>query len=301
VLALLAAIASFLCIGTVNFLGPLLTRRTPVMTVVAVGQGAAALTVALLLVVSRPALPGVEFLVIGGVAGAMTAFATAAAFRAGQFGNIGLVSVILALSAVIPAVGGVVEGERLPLHEWLGIAIAAAGTALTLLWGEGARSSSVPVAAAAAPQPQHPAVRAMHRASRSWLLLALGAAVGFGVFMLIFAELSEESILWAGLVSRGAMALSASAVILLMHQPMVAPGNVRRQLLPLPLLGLLMLAAIMLFGYASTEMLTVASALTAFAPVVTVSLSWLILHERLTHPQILGITTTILGLILLSI
>lgn len=301
--------------GVVNFIGPFLTRRVPVLTVVAVGQGVGSLALALVVVVIWPSPPGIDFFLIAIAAGGMAGFATVFAFRAGQVGNIGLVSVIVALSAVIPAMGGIVEGERLPLHEWVGIALAATGTALTLLWGDqglggagdrGARdlptgAVSLPVGAAASAQPPPPALGAMRRASRNWPLLAFVAAAGFGVFMLTFAKLAEQNLFWAGAVTRSSMALSAILAMTLFRQPMFSPGDKKRQLLPLPVLGLLMVTAVMLFGYASTSMLTVASALTAFAPVVTVSLSWIILRERLTRVQIFGIAMTMLGLLLLSI
>lgn len=306
-LPLLAAIASFIVMGVVNFAGPLLTRRTPVLTVVAIGQGTGSMVLVLILLVSLPSVPGIDFFAVGIAIGVLAGMATSAAFRAGQLGNIGLVSVILALSAVIPAIGGIAEGEQLPLHQWLGIALAAVGTVLTLLWGQGGLGGdtetavSVPVGAAAASQPPHPALKAMQRASRNWPLLALIAATAFGIFMLLFSKLSEEDILWAGAVTRTSMASASLGVMLLLHQPMFAPGNRRRQIIPLPFLGLLMVSAVMLYGYASTHMLTVASALTAFAPVVTVSLSWIVLRERLTPIQIFGIALTIVGLVLLSV
>jgi drug/metabolite transporter (DMT)-like permease len=299
--------------GVVNFAGPLLTRRVPVLTVVALGQGVGAALLVLVLIFSWPSPPGVEFFLVALAAGGMAGIATVLAFRAGQVGNIGLVSVIVALSAVVPALGGIAEGERLPLHEWIGIALAGTGTALTLLCGDqgpaggansGARSSppgavSLPVGAAAAAQPPHPALGAVRRASRNWPLLAFVAAAGFGIFMLTFAKLAERDLFWAGAVTRLSMAFSAILAMVLLRQPMFSPGDKRRQLLPLPFLGLLMVTAVMLFGYAASSILTVASALTAFAPVVTVSLSWIILRERLTKAQMAGIAITIVGLVLI--
>lgn len=292
--------------GVVNFVGPLLTRRVPVLTVVAVGQGVGSTGMFLALLIFWSAPPGLDFFLVGAAAGVLSGMSTIFALRAGQVGHIGLVSVILALSAVIPVLGGIIEGDQPPLHQWIGIALAAGGTGLTLLAGDrrlrpAAESASLPIGAAATAQPPHPALGAMRRASRNWPLMALLAAAGFGVFMLVFAKLSEESLLWTGFVSRFSMAITAAIVMLTLRPPVLSPGGMRKQLLPLPFLGLVMAAAILLFGYSSLSMLTVAAALTAFAPVVTVALSWILLRERLTRAQIFGIAITICGLCLIAV
>lgn len=315
-LVMLAAIAAFVGLGIGDFLGPLLTRRTPALTVIV---GAQTLPMALLFVVAimfAVEAPGGAFVAKALLAGMMTALATFLAFRAGQIGHIGLVAVILALSAVIPAAGGVLQGERPPSHQWLGIMLAAGGTGLTLLAGEqsrrrGARDTAaapvrapgMPLGAAtpAAARPPAPVVSALRSAGGNWAFLAVAAAIMFGLFMLIYADLARQNLVWATAVSRLSMILTAAAAILLLGRSVFGPGDRRRQFLPLPLLGLIMTAAIFLFGYAASSMQTVASALTAFSPVVTVTLGWIILRERLTRRQLTGIGIAVFGLILIAV
>lgn len=301
--------------GTVNFFGPLLTRRIPPLTVVGITQGTGALSLLLAVLILTPATPGLDFVVLATLAGTVSAAATVMAFRGGQIGPIGLVSIVIALNTVIPAAGGIVIGERPGLHQWAGIALAAAGTALTLLARarreeDGAKARpespasgivSVPVGAATVIPALTPAFTAARRASRSWLLMASLAALGFGVFMLVFAELSRENLFWAGMVSRTSTSLTALGMIPFLGQPLLGPGRQGRGLVPLPFLGLLMTAAVMLFGYAAISMQTVASAMTAFAPVVTVTLSWIILKERLLPIQFVGIGIAVVGLLLIAI
>lgn len=302
--------------GTVNFFGPLLTRRIPVLTVIAVSQVTGALFLGVAVLALSPAFPGLRFTIIAVLCGVVSATATVMAFRGGQIGPIGLVSVVIALNTVIPAAGGVIIGERPSVLQWMGIALAAIGTVLTVLTRDredpgGAKAAkrdgsvgqivTVPVGAATVFPALTPALAAARRASRSWILMASLAAVGFGVFMLAFAELSREDLPWAGFVSRLSTSITALAIIPLVGQPFFGPGPKRRQLMPLPFVGILMTAAIMLFGYAAISMQTVASAMTAFAPVVTVSLSWIVLKERLLPIQFVGIGIAVFGLLLISV
>src|SRR5690606_2770596 len=108
--ATLAAIGALLCMGVVNFVGPLVTRRTPVLTVVMVGQGVAAIPLIVAVIVSQMAMPGLGFVVVSAATGAITAFATVGSFRAGQIGEIGVVSVIIAMASIIPAMAGILGG-----------------------------------------------------------------------------------------------------------------------------------------------------------------------------------------------
>lgn len=316
-LATLAAIGAFLCMGTVNFFGPLMTRRTPVLTVVAISQGSGALAITVIVLILSPSLPGLGFFLVAALSGVISSVATIMAFRGGQVGPIGLVSVIIAMNTLVPAAGGIIIGERPDVHQWVGIVLAAAGTLVTLLTidrkkqtGPEARHEpenpvghavSVPVGAGAVMPALGPAFSVAKRASRSWILMASLAAVGFGVFMLVFAELSRENLPWAGVVSRLFTSLTALAIIPLIGQPFLSPGGWRRQLAPLPFIGLLMTSAVMLFGYAAISMQTVASAFIAFAPVVTVSLSWIVLKERLLRIQFVGIGIAVVGLILIAV
>lgn len=315
-LVTLAAIGAVVCMGISNFAGPLLTRRTSALTVIAVGQAISVTLMIIAVAVFAVAMPGLEFAVIGFACGVWAGIATVFAFRAGQFGKIGIVAVILSLSAIIPVIGGIVGGDRPPAHQWMGIALAATGTALTLLAGNRERSAegraagkvpklalAMPVGAAAVPAEQPPPVvrDALRRAGRNWMLMAALGAIGFGVFMLVFAKLSERNVLWATLFTRAGMGSIAVVAIVVLGRPLFAPGNRRRQFLPLPFIGLTMALAVLLYGYAAASMMTVASALTAFAPVVTVSLSWIILHEHLTRAQMVGIAITVVGLSLVAV
>lgn len=313
-LVTLAAIGAFLCLGISNFLGPLVTRRTPLLTVIAGGQAVPAVLLGLALVVFALPLPGFGFLLLGLAAGALTAVLTALAFRAGQIGNIGLVAMILSLSAIIPAVAGIAGGERPPIQEWLGIGLAAGGTGLALLAGgrnsrrnaeSGGRAvvpAGMPVGAGAVPAPLSPTVRStLRKAGGNWPLMAVGAALSFGLFMLVFSELAKEDLIWASFLSRVGMVGAVAPIIVARGKPIFSPGDWRRQAWPLPFLGLFMTSAIVFFGYAASSKLTVTSALMAFAPVVAVTLSWLILHERLTRAQMVGIAIAISGLVLIAV
>lgn len=311
-LAAIAAVSSLILMGVVNFFGPLLTRRTPLLTVVMVAQGAAFVVLLVILAIARSPIPSLDFLIIGSVLGILAGVSTIATFRAGQIGHIGVVSVILAMSAAIPAVAGIIAGDRPASTQWVGIALAAAGTALVLTRGQERErradsgeihldAVAIPVGAGAPAPAMGLSRAAVQRVGHNWKLLATLGAVGFGSFMLGFAELSKEDVVWAATLSRWTMSGVAAVAILALGQPVFVPGKVRKQVLPLPVLGVMMVAAMILYGYASTSMLTIASALTAFAPVITTSLSWMILRERLTPQQVLGLAIAVVGLLLIPI
>lgn len=285
-LALLAAILAFVCMGTANFAGPFLSRQAPVLSVLAVGTLPAVVLLGLFAALFAGPMPGIGFLLLAMAAGAITSASSALAFRAGQIGHIGLVSVIVSLSAIIPVAAGIFEGDKPPLVQWIGITLAACGTALTLLAGDTFRVSGD---------------GERRKVKSNWPLLAAVGAVGYGFSLVILAGQVEENLLWAVFLNRGGLMLSAALAIPLLGQTLLRPGGSFRQLAPLPLLGLTMTTAIMLYGYASRSIMTIASALTAFTPLVSVTLSWLIVKERLTPLQIAGIAMAICGLGLLAL
>src|SRR3954471_21131916 len=166
--AFLALLSSCLW-GVSDFLGGTASRRLPVTSVLGLSQA----TALVLLVPAAVATGAVDaprsYVVPAAVAGAVGIAALGMFFRALSIGTMGVVAPIAALGVSVPVVVGLARGESPSTWQLAGIAVAVIGVVLASgpeLSGEGAGGLTA-------------------------LLLAGGAAVGFGVVLLFVAEASE--------------------------------------------------------------------------------------------------------------
>lgn len=271
----LLALLSSVSWGTGDFIGGVLTRRLPALTVYCLSQ----LSGLVLLVVVAVAARGwqaptgyVPWAVAASLAGmfAMTAFYTALAT-----GRMGIVSPVTSLSVVVPlAVGLLVKGEQpLPL-QILGLLAAVSGVLLASgpeLSGEG---TGRPV------------------------FLALGAALGFGVMFVGMAEGSAYSPVMTPLVMRTTSIALSGAVLLARRS---TGGASRRDIAPLAAIGVLDAGANLLFSVATTlGLLSLTSVLGSLYPVMTAVLAAVFLHERLRAVQYVGVAVALTGVALIT-
>ena len=275
-LAIVLALGTSVAYGVSNFFGPLFGRSHPQAAVLFVGQTAAlAGTVVLVVGVADP-LPPLNGIALGLLAGVGNILGLATFYRAASLGPVSIAAAIGATGTTLPVIYGLAGGESLQLNEALGIALAIAGAVLASQKGD---PVVIPANAAA------------------WAVLS---AFGFGGFLIALPEAVDRGgTAWALLDARLAVVVLLVAGALALRAPMTAPP---RALGKLAIPGLLLLAGTLMYAEATQRgLLSVVSVLASLATVVTVTLSYFILGERLSRLQRTGVASATAGVILLAL
>lgn len=216
---------------------------------------------------------------IGLLAGLGGGVGLAAFYRALSLGTMSVVSPIAACGALVPFVLSVATGERPS-----GIAVAGALAALS-----GAVLASVEERRAAAHSPGR--ARA--------IVLAVAAAVALGIFVYFLGLGSKEGDALSTLFGARVGSLCVLAVVAAMLR---APVRIpRSSIVAVAAVGLADVSANALFALASRNgLLALVSVLGSLYPVVTVLLAHVLLGERLTRTQRLGVTLALGGVAIIA-
>jgi len=269
-LALTLALASSLVWGAADFAGGSLTKRLPTFAVTVVSQGAGFVALLVALAVRGDASP--RSLGLGMLAGLGGGAGLAAFYRALSLGTMSVVSPIVACGAVLPFGVSIATGERPSALAVVGGGAALAGAVLASL--EERRASSAERARAVAL-----AVGAAAALGLFVYFLGLGSREGDVLSTLVGARVGSLSVLAAGAAVRGAT----------LRVPRGAVAAVAT-------VGLADVSANALFAYASGHgLLSLVSVLGSLYPIVTVLLAHVLLGERLTRPQQLGVAVAMAG------
>lgn len=214
---------------------------------------------------------------LGLLAGAGGGAGLAAFYRALSLGTMSVVSPVVACGAVVPFAISLATGERPS-----GLAVAGAVVALG-----GAVLASVEER------------RAESRERARAVALALVAAVALGLFVYFLGLGSREGDALSTLF--GARVGSLTLLVLLAsarRAPVTVPTG---WLVPVALVGLADVSANALFAFASGHgLLALVSVLGSLYPVVTVLLAHVLLGERLTRVQQLGVAAALAGVVAIS-
>ena len=266
----LASAASW---GAGDFSGGLATRRSPVLGVLVVGQATGTALVALVTGEAWPSGSAWAWTVGAGASGTA---GLAALYRGLAVGRMAVVAPVSGvLSAAIPVLAGAVGEGLPPAAKLVGFALALAGIWL--------------VAGAAGAEPT---------AGRAGLGLALVAGLGFGGFLVLMHRAAEGGAFWPLACARGtSLALSLSSALALRRRwaPPVAA-------LPLVLAsGALDAGGNAFFVLASRAgRLDVAAVLSSLYPASTVVLAALVLRERTTRRQGVGLAAALAAIALIA-
>jgi drug/metabolite transporter (DMT)-like permease len=191
-------------------------------------------------------------------------------------GAMGIVAPVSAVAAVIPFTVGVASGERPNALQIAGILLALAGVGVAS---------------------REPAHKGGGRADG--IGLALLAALGFGLYFVFADRAADESVPYAVATARGTSLLLALAAALVVGASL-RPGRVHWP--ALALVGLCDVGANMLFSLATTRgYLSIVSVMSALYPVVTVALAAILLHERVSATQRLGVAAALAGAALITV
>lgn len=189
-------------------------------------------------------------------------------------GRMGVVSPISSLCAIVPVTVALLAGEHVPYLKGIGITVAIIG----------AFCASGPEISQGLPLRP--------------VLLAVGAAAGFGTALVFMARGSASSALMTMVMMRATTFLVTSSIATRYR----SIGGIQRSDLPkLIFIGIADFSANLLLGIASTRgLISVVMVLGSLFPIVTAVLAFKILHERLHRVQYAGIVLAVVGVAIIS-
>jgi drug/metabolite transporter (DMT)-like permease len=215
------------------------------------------------------------FLIMGALAGLSGYIGLACLYEGLSTGRMGVVSPISSMSAVVPlAYALIVNGDSLSTITSVGVVIALVG-----------------VFCASGPElsqglPLKP------------LLLALGAAAGFGFALTFIAMGSQSSALLTMVSMRGATFFVTMAIALKFK---TTGGFSKKEMPALIFIGAADFIANLLLGIACTKgLVSIAMVFGSLYPIATAVLAFKFLHERLHKVQYIGIALAVTGVSLIS-
>lgn len=285
-MAVLLASTSSILWGLADFLGGLLTRRHPALLVVVASQLVGLLAVSAATIPADPGAVG-PVLVPAALAGLAGSGGLVAFYEALATGRMGVVAPVAALGVLVPVAVGLARGERLSAAVLLGMALAVAG-----------------IVAACGPELRG-------QAGRRPVLLAVGAAAGFGGALVLIADGSRHSPLWTMVCMRAVSVTVLAGIALLVRRAgrggvsggprLSLAGWTGRTVALVVLTGVADVAANLALGVAArSAYVSVVGVLGSLYPVVTVLLAVLVLRERLRGVQAAGVLVALTGVVLVA-
>lgn len=263
--------------GAADFSGGIASRRGNAFVVVAASQGVGLLLlVSLALLLSEP-VPPFSSLLWGGGAGLAGGLGLVALYRALAIGQMGVAAPVTAvLAAVLPLLfAGLTRGAP-GMLQLAGFALGLLGIWLLS-------------------RPQGPA------GSSQALKLAMLAGAGFGGFLILISQAGTATLLWPLAAARVASLALLAIVIVSGAARRGGTGAVRGLWVPVVIAGILDVGGNAFFVLAAhSGRLDVAAVLSSLYPASTVLLARLVLKERVTRTQAIGIIIALLAIPLIA-
>lgn len=268
-------LTSALSWGAGDFSGGLASKRTNEYAVVLLSQAVGGILILVIALSSPAPFPQIGDLAIGGLAGFTGVLGILFFYRALAAGRMGVVAPIAALvSTAIPMLAGILlEGFPDPRPAF--------GFLLAIL-------SVFLLSRAAANTGFH----------LKEFRLPFLAGLGFASFFILIDQVSETAIYWPLVAARISSITTMLLITRLKRKPIQAAPD---QLPIIALAGVFDIGGNIFFALASRYgRLDIAATLSSLYTGVTVLLAYLILKERLTRSQQLGVLTTLLAVFLIS-
>ena len=275
--SLLALISSAMW-GTADFFAGRLSKKHNPFAVLGFSQVFGLLVGILIVVISgsyQGKVLGFDgYLIPGALAGLFGYIGLACLYEGLSTGRMGVVSPISSLSTVIPLAYALITGDVLSTITLFGVVIAIVG----VFCASGPElSQGLPI------KP---------------LLLALGAAAGFGLALTFIAIGSQSSALLTMVSMRGATFF----VTIFLAIKFRTTGNFDKKAIPvLFFIGAADFIANLLLGIATTKgLVSVAMVFGSLYPIATAVLAYKFLQERLQRVQYVGIALAVAGVSIIS-
>ncbi len=277
-LAIALALGSSACYGVSNFVGPQLAKRHTIVAVLVTSQIAAMIACLIYVVADGEAPLSAHNTVIALLAGVGNAGGLIGFYKAAELGPLSVAAPIGALGAIVPVLWGLFDGEALRTTEAAGLLLAIGGGAL-----------------AARVTPAEEVVYADPRKSVLWASLS---AISFGVFLTALPQVSDDGRAWSLLDARIALV----TVLLFWAGVRLRALRPGRESWVLAIPGLLLVAGTLLYTVAADHgQLSIVSVLGSLFPVFTVGLAAILLAERLSREQAIGVTAALAGIVLIAV
>ncbi len=271
-LGVVLALSASLMWGFADYLGGLQTRTRQVLAVVVISQASGLALLTVVVAGRGVGWPGAEAMLPAAVAGVIGAACIVIFYLALSYGPVSIVAPVLASSACIPVVYGLIQGERPSALQLAGLVATLAGVIL-VSWTDGGD----------------------HARGRRGIAFAVLAAVLLGTLLVIFARASEEDPYWAPLVLR-IFSMGTILTVVLVRRVNVRVD--RRAIWVIALIGMLDVSANLAYSVSTTlQLLSITVVLSSLFPVVTVALARIHLGERVTRVQESGAVLTMLGVL----
>jgi len=278
VAALLALISSGLW-GAADYHGGNLSKKFPPTAVLSVTQIIGLIFGIILATVTgswdAQALGSQGYLLPGIAAGFCGYLGLICLYRALATGRMGVVSPISAMSALIPLLYAIFFlDERFNTLVTIGVVFALLGAFM----------ASGPEVSQGLPLKP--------------VVLALGAAVGFGVCLVFMAKGSQSSAVMTMVSMRSATLIVSISILIRLR----GTGGMSKANIPLLVfIGVADFSANLILGIATTKgLVSLANVLGALYPIMTALLAFIFLKERLHKVQYAGIVSAVLGVALIA-
>lgn len=278
--AILLSLLASVCWGSADFTGGLVTRRASVISVLLIVEGVGLALVLAAVALSGEPPPDREAVLFSLAAGASGVTALGLFYSALSIGTMSIVAPVSASGAALPVLVGVLGGDRLSVLAATGLAVTMLGVVLASLEAVEEEEAH-----------QHT------RRSRLSILLALGAALGFGGYFALSDPAADASVLWL-LVFVRIVGVPVLLGLLLLRRVPLPSGRDRRLLTGA---GVLDVTATGLYGVANTlGALSIVAVVGSLYPVTTVLLARGVLGERLRPVQAVGVVLALAGVALIA-
>ena len=272
------ALLSALCYGAADFLGGFTARQANTLAVVVVSQLAGLLLLLMMLPLFPHAAPGRADVLWGALAGVTGGGGVALLYRALAIGVMAAVAPTTAVCAVvIPVIVSVALGERPGATTFAGIALALVAIVLVSQSSDGASGTR----------------REGDERRTKAVFLAVLSGVVIGFFFVALSRTSSQAGLWPLVVARTVSVGLFAVMAVLASQSLRIPAAI---LGIVAAAGALDMLANFLYLIASRAgPLSVVVTLASLYPASTVVLARLVLHERLSARQWVGVACALVA------
>ena len=275
-IGIVIALAAALSWGAGDFCGGLAARKIHQFQVLLLTTLSSLLLLSLFAILLKESFPSTRDIVLAVLAGVSGSLGLAALYRGLSLGNAALVAPVAGVvGMIIPTfVGLFIEG--LPGF----LTVAGYGLAILGIWlVSRARDGSDPK-------------------DGDGLGLALLAGIGFGGFLALIAQMEGEQVFSPLVISKSASLVLALVLIRVQELPLVTP---RRSLMAV-YSGFLDAGGNILYLYATQFVrLDIAAVLSSLYPAATVLLSSLLLKEKFSFQQWIGVSTCLAAILLITV
>jgi drug/metabolite transporter (DMT)-like permease len=275
-LLILFGLSSAISWGAGDFSGGLASKRTSAYTVVVLSQFVSLLILLFAVFLVTPEAFTTQAAIWGGIAGVCGALGLVALYSGLARGPMGVVAPLTAvIAAIVPVVFSIFQIGLPAASDLIGIIVA-----LGAVWIISSGNN-------------------LAKINFKDLALPLLAGLGFGLFFILIARASTESTIWPLVFARTSSVIFIFLVGLLLGKNEIPQ---RSQVPLIALAGIFDTAGNILFILATRfGRLDIAAVLSSLYPAATVFLAWMVLKERLTNRQWIGVALVILAVVLIAI